>query len=34
MRVTDTDIPIVVELAEKQNERDLPTVVGGHLQNM
>ena len=34
MRVTDTDLPIVVEPAEEQSKRDLPIMAGGHSQNM
>ncbi len=34
MRVTDTDLPIVVEPAEEQNKRDLPIMAGGGSQNM
>ena len=29
MRVTDTDLPVVVEPAEEQNKRDLPIMAGG-----
>ena len=33
MRVTDTDLPVVVEPAEEQNKRDLPIMAGGGSQN-
>ncbi len=33
MRVTDTDLPIVVEPAEEQNKRDLTIMAGGRSQN-
>ncbi len=33
MRVTYTDLPIVVEPAEEQNKRDLPIMAGGGSQN-
>ncbi len=33
MRVTDTDLPNVVQLAEEQNKRDLPIIVGDRSQN-
>ncbi len=34
MKVTDTDLPIVVQPAEEQNKRDLPIMAGGGSQNM
>ena len=34
MKVTDTDLPIVVEPAKEQNKTDLPIMAEGRLQKI